>query len=61
LGIADRTGSVAVGKEADLIVVRGDPSTRIEDIRNVRTVFSNGVGYDPARLAAAARGWVGIR
>ena len=61
LGIADRTGTVAVGREADLIVVRGDPSTRIEDIRNVRTVFSNGVGYDPARLAAAARGWVGIR
>lgn len=61
LGIADRTGTVAVGKEADLIVVQGDPSARIEDIRNVRTVFSNGVGYDPARLAAAARGWVGIR
>lgn len=61
LGIADRTGTVAAGKEADLIVVRGDPSTRIEDIRNVRTVFSNGAGYDPARLAAAARGWVGIR
>lgn len=61
LGIAERTGSIAVGKEADLIVVRGDPSARIEDIRNVRTVFSNGAGYDPARLAAAARGWVGIR
>lgn len=61
LGIADRTGTVAVGKEADLIVVQGDPSARIEDIRNLRTVFSNGVGYDPARLAAAARGWVGIR
>lgn len=61
LGIADRTGMVAAGKEADLIVVRGDPSARIEDIRNVRTVFSNGVGYDPTRLATAARGWVGIR
>jgi imidazolonepropionase-like amidohydrolase len=61
LGIADRTGSVAVGREADLIVVRGDPSARIEDIRNVRTIFSNGVGYDPTRLAGAARGWVGIR
>ena len=61
LGIADRTGSVAVGKEADLIVVRGDPATRIEEIRNVRFVFSNGAGYDPTRLANAARGWVGIR
>lgn len=61
LGIADRTGTVTTGKEADLIVVRGDPSARIEDIRNVRYVFSNGAGYDPARLATAARGWVGIR
>jgi len=61
LGIADRTGSVAVGREADLIVVSGDPAARIEDIRNVRYVFSDGAGYDPARLAAAAQGWVGIR
>ncbi len=61
LGIAARTGSVEAGKEADLIVVRGDPSARIEDIRNVVTVFSNGAGYDPTRLTAAARGWVGIR
>lgn len=61
LGIADRTGSVQVGREADLIVVRGDPAARIEDIRNVRYVFSDGAGYDPARLAAAAQGWVGIR
>ncbi|MGQ0661195.1 amidohydrolase family protein [Sphingosinicella sp.] len=61
LGIAERTGTVVAGKEADLIVVRGDPSTRIEDVRNVRFVFSNGAGYDPTRLTAAARGWVGIR
>ncbi|MGE0178391.1 MAG: amidohydrolase family protein [Sphingomonas sp.] len=61
LGIADRTGSVQAGREADLIVVRGDPAARIEDIRNVRYVFSDGAGYDPARLAAAAQGWVGIR
>jgi imidazolonepropionase-like amidohydrolase len=46
LGIADRTGTIAVGKEADLLVVRGNPSARIEDIEYIETVWSNGVGYD---------------
>jgi imidazolonepropionase-like amidohydrolase len=61
LGIADRTGSIAVGKEADLLVVRGDPSVRIEDIKQVETVFNNGVQYDPATLLAAVKGMVGWR
>ncbi len=61
LGIANRTGSVTVGKEADLLVVRGDPSVRIEDIKQVETVFSNGVQYDPATLLADVKGMVGWR
>ena len=47
LGIQQRTGSIAVGKEADLVVVRGDPSTRIRDSSNVEMVFSNGILLDP--------------
>ena len=61
LGIANRTGSVTVGKEADLLVVRGDPSVHIEDIKQVETVFSNGVQYEPAKLLAEVRGMVGWR
>jgi len=56
LGREDRIGSVAVGKNADLVVVRGDPSARIADIENVEIVFKDGVGYDPAALLASAQG-----
>ena len=57
----DRTiGSIAVGKQADLVVVRGDPSANIFDVRNVETVFKKGVGYNPARLIDSVRGRVGI-
>ena len=60
LGRADSIGTVAVGKRADLVVVRGDPSTRIADVANVETVFKGGVGFDSARLFASVRGRVGL-
>ena len=60
LGIATRTGTIAVGKQADLVLVAGDPSTNIADIRKVETVFRQGVGFDPARLVASVKGRVGI-
>jgi enamidase len=60
LGRADRVGSLAVGKQADLVVIGGDPTTRISDIRNVEVVFRQGVGYDPARLIGSVKGRVGL-
>ena len=60
LGRADRVGSIAAGKQADLVVIDGDPSTRIEDVRKVSLVFKQGVGYDPAKLIASVKGKVGI-
>jgi imidazolonepropionase-like amidohydrolase len=57
---ADRVGSIAAGKQADLIVVDGDPSSRIGDIRNVQLVFKQGVAYDPAKLIASVKGRVGL-
>jgi enamidase len=60
LGIADRTGSIAVGKQADLVLVAGNPEARIADIRNVELVMKQGIGYDPAKLIASVKGWVGI-
>ncbi|PSJ41046.1 amidohydrolase [Sphingomonas deserti] len=59
LGLADRIGSIATGKIADLIVVRGDPSQRIADIENVETVFKDGIGYDSAALRASVQGRYG--
>jgi imidazolonepropionase-like amidohydrolase len=57
---ADRVGSIAKGKRADLLVVRGDPTSRIADIENAETVFKGGVGYDAQRLFDSARGTVGL-
>ena len=53
-------GSIAAGKQADLIVVRGDPSTTIADVEQVEIVFKQGIGYDPGKLIAAAKGQVGL-
>jgi enamidase len=60
LGRDSRIGSIALGKQADLVVVAGDPSTTIADVRKVETVFKNGVGYDPAKLIDSVKGQVGI-
>jgi cytosine/adenosine deaminase-related metal-dependent hydrolase len=59
LGRDDRIGSIAVGKNADLVVVKGDPATRITDIENIEIVFKDGAGYDPAKLLEAVKGHYG--
>ncbi|MCA1826634.1 MAG: amidohydrolase family protein [Myxococcales bacterium] len=61
LGQQDHVGSIAPGKAADLVVVKGDPSKEIADIEKVEIVFKDGVGYDPQKLADSVRGLVGIR
>jgi imidazolonepropionase-like amidohydrolase len=61
LGEVGQLGTLEVGKLADLVLIEGDPSTRISEIRNVVTVFKEGVGYDSASLIAAVRGTVGVR
>jgi imidazolonepropionase-like amidohydrolase len=59
LGLADRIGSIEVGKDADLVLVGGDPSQKITDIEAIETVFKDGVGYDPEALLASVRGRYG--
>ncbi len=61
LGEADRIGTIAPGKSADLVVIKGDPSQKIEDIENVETIFKDGIGYDPAKLLDSVRGIAGSR
>ncbi len=59
LGRAGTVGTIAVGKQADLILVQGDPSTNITDIENVLTVFKDGVGFDSKKLIDSVKGYVG--
>jgi len=60
LGRDQITGSLVAGKQADIIVFDGDPTTNISDVRKVVTVFKQGVGFDSARLIANVSGRVGI-
>ena len=61
LGEDARIGSVAAGKQADLMIVKGNPAARIGDIENVEIVFKDGVGYDSEKLIQSVQGLVGIR
>jgi len=60
LGRDARIGSIAAGKQADLVVVLGDPSQSVGDVRRVETVFKHGIGYDPQKLIDSVKGQVGI-
>ena len=53
---ADRIGMFA-GKDADLVLVDGDPIARMSDVRKVVTVIKAGAVYD----AAAVYATVGVR
>jgi imidazolonepropionase-like amidohydrolase len=58
--LKDRTvGRIAEGLQADLVVLQGNPSQHISDVRNVELVFKDGVAHDPESLVASAAGTLG--
>ena len=59
LGRQDQIGSIAVGKNADLVVINGDPTARITDIENVEIVFKDGAAYDSRKLLDSVKGRYG--
>lgn len=59
MGKQDSIGSLATGKNADLVVIKGNPAQKIDDIENVEIVFKDGVGYDSAKLIDSVRGRYG--
>ncbi|MEO7156609.1 MAG: amidohydrolase family protein [Vicinamibacterales bacterium] len=54
MGMAADSGTIAVGKRADMIVLNADPLAAISNIRNIRWTIANGRVMQPARLWAAA-------
>ena len=50
MGLANSLGSIEVGKQADLILVDGDPLENMRNLRNVHTVIKAGKMYNPAAL-----------
>ena len=61
MGKEGEIGSIATGKAADLVVLRGNPAEKIENVEKVEMVFKDGIGYDPAALIRSVSGTVGIR
>ena len=58
-GKQNSIGSIEVGKNADLVVVKGDPSRNIGDIENTEIVFKDGIGYDSDKLLRSVAGRYG--
>lgn len=61
LGIDNRVGTIATGKQADLLVIKGDLTSDPTAIKQITTVFREGAGYDPERLLKTIRGLIGVR
>ena len=59
LGLEKRLGSIDVGKEADILIINGDPVSDIRNLRNIELVMKEGVIYDPISLLNAAQNKIG--
>jgi imidazolonepropionase-like amidohydrolase len=60
LGLSAKLGTLAQGKSADIMVIHGDPATKISDIEKVEIVFKDGVGWDSLKLIDSVKGNVGL-
>ena len=60
LEIETNTGSIEVGKDADLVLINGDLSKDISNIRKMEIVFKKGIGYDSKKIFDSVKGKVGL-
>jgi imidazolonepropionase-like amidohydrolase len=61
LGEDSHVGTLKPGRQADIVVIKGDPIKDINDIEKVEIVFKDGKGYDPQKLIHSVLGTVGLR
>jgi Amidohydrolase family len=57
LGVLGDKGSIERGRQADLLLVEGDPASNVGDVRKASLVIKAGVAYAPAQIYEA----LGIR
>ena len=55
----DKVGSIAVGKQADLVLIDGDLEADVSNIRKMETVFKDGIGFDSGKIFQSMKGKVG--
>ena len=60
LGESTRIGTIAAGKQADILLIKGNPMSNLADLEKIEIVFKDGVGYDSAKLIASVKGSVGL-
>lgn len=60
LGILSETGTIEQGKQADLVLIDGDLAEDVSNIRKVKLVFKDGVGYDSKKIFDSVKGKVGL-
>ncbi|AMJ64571.1 amidohydrolase family protein [Hymenobacter sp. PAMC 26628] len=60
LGREKEIGTIEAGKQADLVLVNGDPEQDIHQLRQMEIVFKHGVGFDSPKLFESMKGKVGL-
>jgi len=53
-------GTIAAGKNADMVLIGGDITSDIKNIRKTEVVFKNGVGFDSQKIFDSVKGHVGM-
>jgi imidazolonepropionase-like amidohydrolase len=60
LGREKTIGTIAAGKHADLVLIDGDLTKDIKNIRKTEIVFKNGTGFDSPKIFATVKEKIGI-